>query len=945
MAVYKCKMCGGDLAITEGVSVVECEYCGTSQTVPTADSEKKMTLFGRANRLRMACEFDKAAGVYETIVAEFPTEAEAYWGLVLCKYGIEYVDDPATGKKVPTCHRSSFDSVMQDSDFEQACENADPIARRVYREEAKAIDLIQKGILEISGKEEPYDIFICYKETAEDGQRTVDSVIAQEVYDALTEKGYRVFFSRITLEDKLGTEYEPYIFAALNSAKVMLAFGTDYEHFNAVWVKNEWSRFLALIAAGQKKTLIPCYKGIDAYDMPQEFAHLQGQDMGKVGAIQDLLRGIEKILPRKQEPVKETAVVQQSSGGPTVDSLLKRGQMFLGDGDWTQADEYFDKVLDIDPECAEAYLGKFCAEHRYHDISVLASDAAFYTSTSNALIEKILEMAARGDIIKAIKYCREQTKADLAVAKSAVEKLIASNGRDVPALLSDGAQNETLDSTEGMERLPACAREDKRIQAAVAKYTIRPYLEQKEILSQFHAFDLQYSSVKRARQTELDRALQALETDRLFIRARKFAGPELAAQIDEVSTQVKAAFQKRLDEAVRDDQAAVEKIRQNYAQFLDHTEQKIAQKYEAAVQRRENDYQKACSEMESANTADAFKELHARFVSLDNYKDSAARAADCEQRNNEILAAEAERKAEEDRKAEAARKAAAEARAKRNKKIAIIAAPIAVVVIVCGIILSNMIKANQEEAARQEAYNAAVALVESGDYEDAVDAFEALGDYSDSAEQILNTKYAQALALRDEGSYDQAISILTDLGDFQDSAEQLQATQEVVRLQSQNETLYTEVIDLLERGLLPSEFNMALNKLREISPDYKDTTKINTSLSGAIEDIKALDGIYSYTRKWDGWTVTHSGTFSVSGDSWKYNAISKADNGRIEESNQQSGNMRWSFGWEAETESLTVRYDAEGYNIEDAVFSDAPPSLSMNDNGNLTLENSLWKRQ
>ena len=70
----------------------------------------------------------------------------------------------------------------------------------------------------------------------------MDSVIAQDVYDALTEKGYRVFFSRITLEDKLGTEYEPYIFAALNSAKVTLAFGTDYEYFSAVWVKNEWSR-------------------------------------------------------------------------------------------------------------------------------------------------------------------------------------------------------------------------------------------------------------------------------------------------------------------------------------------------------------------------------------------------------------------------------------------------------------------------------------------------------------------------------------------------------------------------------------------------------------------------------------------------------------------------------------------------------------------------------
>ena len=193
MAIIKCKMCGGDLNVTEGVIVAECEYCGTKQTVPNVDSEKKLTLFSRANRLRMAGEFDKAAGVYESIVAEFPEEAEAYWGLVLCKYGIEYVDDPTTGKKVPTCHRSSFNSIIKDSDFEQACENADTVARRVYRDEAKAIEDIRKGILEVSGKEPPYDIFICYKETDESGERTVDSVLAQDVYDALTEKGYRVF--------------------------------------------------------------------------------------------------------------------------------------------------------------------------------------------------------------------------------------------------------------------------------------------------------------------------------------------------------------------------------------------------------------------------------------------------------------------------------------------------------------------------------------------------------------------------------------------------------------------------------------------------------------------------------------------------------------------------------------------------------------------------------
>ena len=360
MAVMiKCKMCGGDLHITEGSTVCECEYCGTKQTVPTLDNEKKLTLFSRAGRLLRNCEFDKASGVFESIVAEFPEEAEAYWGLVLCKYGIEYVDDPATGKKIPTCHRSSFDSVLDDVNFEQACENTDAVARRVYRDEARQLEELRKSIIEVSGKEEPYDIFISYKETDENGNRTLDSVIAQDIYTELTEKGYRVFFSRISLEDKLGVEYEPYIFAALNSAKVMLVVGTDYENFDAVWVKNEWSRFLKLIAGGQKKVLIPVFKNMDPYDMPKEFSKLAAQDMGKVGAMQDLLRGVEKLVDKKLSTRQmDSQAINMVSNSPTVTSLLERAFMFLEDGDIAKVKEYVEKVLDIEPRNARAFLCK-----------------------------------------------------------------------------------------------------------------------------------------------------------------------------------------------------------------------------------------------------------------------------------------------------------------------------------------------------------------------------------------------------------------------------------------------------------------------------------------------------------------------------------------------------------------------------------------------------------
>ena len=379
MAIFKCKMCGGSLEIEQGTTVYECSYCGTKQTVPHADDDKKMLLFSRANRLRFDCEFDKASGVYESIVADFPEEAEAYWGLVLCKYGIEYVDDPATAKKVPTCHRSSFESVMEDPNFDLVMEYSDNVSRSIYREEAKKIEELRKGIIEVSSKEDPYDIFICYKETDFDGNRTLDSVLAQDIYDALTEKGYRVFFSRISLEEKLGVEYEPYIFAALNSAKIMLAFGTDYEYFNAVWVKNEWSRFLQLIAKGEKKTLIPCFKDIDAYDLPKEFAKLQSQDLGKVGATQDLLRGIDKII--KSDGKSSASQVQQGKNLTLLDEVF----LLIEDGNFKTADKYCDAVLKEDPKNAKAYLGKLMAQLKVTHFNAKSFAKKRYSKNENYL--------------------------------------------------------------------------------------------------------------------------------------------------------------------------------------------------------------------------------------------------------------------------------------------------------------------------------------------------------------------------------------------------------------------------------------------------------------------------------------------------------------------------------------------------------------------------------
>jgi len=364
-------MCGGELQINPGESVAVCEYCGTTQTLPKLDDDRRANLYDRANHFRRNNDFDKAAGIYEQILNEDKTDAEAYWSLVLCRYGIEYVEDPATHKRVPTVNRAQYTSIFDDEDYKAAIQYADAAQRVVYEAEAKVINEIQKGILEISQKEELFDVFICYKETDANGRRTPDSVLATDLYHQLTQEGFKVFFSRITLEDKLGTAYEPYIFAALNSAKVMVVLGTKPEYFNAVWVKNEWSRYLALIRGGAKKVLIPAYRDMDPYDLPEEFSHLQAQDMSKLGFMQDLIRGIKKLTEVDKPAAKETVVVQETAANTAP--LLKRAFIFLEDGDWSSADEYCEKVLDLDPECAQAYLGKLMAELRVRKVDELAN--------------------------------------------------------------------------------------------------------------------------------------------------------------------------------------------------------------------------------------------------------------------------------------------------------------------------------------------------------------------------------------------------------------------------------------------------------------------------------------------------------------------------------------------------------------------------------------------
>ena len=774
MAIFKCKMCGGTIEFNEGDSIGVCDSCGTKQTLPRLDSDRKTNLYDRANHFRRNNEFDKAMSIYENILNEDQSDAEAYWSIVLCRYGIEYVEDPATRKRVPTVNRAQFTSIFDDEDYKSALKNADAQQRSIYEDEAKTINEIQKGILEISAKEEPFDVFICYKETDANGRRTPDSVLATDLYHQLTNEGFKVFFSRITLEDKLGQEYEPYIFAALNSAKAMVVLGTKPEHFNAVWVKNEWSRYLALIKAGAKKTLIPAYRDMDPYDLPDEFSHLQAQDMSKLGFMQDLIRGIKKIVRTdepKQTTVRET-VVQQPAQTNTA-PLLRRAFMFLEDSNWQSADEYCEKVLDLDPENAEAYLGKLMAELKVRTRDALKSWPQPYNDRNNYK--------------KAFRFGNEKLKEELSGNIAFITERNENTRKDG---IYRNAVSEMWKQTEAGYRKAAA------LFASIPDYKdaskLHPVCEAnaEESIYQNAVKTMDAASTASAYKS----AAATFKTipgfkDALALADRCLEQAEICRK-----DAVYSSAQTKMKEAVREITEAA-----NSSLFMSGKRGIAIKMYETAI-----------------NT----------FRTIPGWKDADDQISICQRAIEEIKAKEEADRLERERKEEEAR-IAEEKAAKKRKKIAAIVIPIIVACIAFVIVLTTVIIPKQklnkamglldsgdyetayallEEIGNSDAiasskYERAVALIESGNYDTALLLLDGL-NYKDSAAQIekcitafIDEKYAAAVELYNAGKYEDAITAFTALDGYKDSAAQIEKCETAIK-----DGKYAAAVELFNAG-------------------------------------------------------------------------------------------------------------------------------------------------
>ncbi|MEG1509820.1 MAG: toll/interleukin-1 receptor domain-containing protein, partial [Clostridia bacterium] len=439
-----CPQCGAQRRV-EG-SYIVCDSCGSKNVNNILSSEEEVLLIPAKDRL-LAGDFDDATIKYSNIIDRFPKCYEAYWGSVLAKYGIQFVDDLREKKKVPTIHNTRIETIKEDSLYLNAIKYAPKETRENYEKYADMIETIRLEWIEKASKEKPYDVFICFKDSdLEHGiERTEDSVSASELYTFLSREGYNVFFSRESLRDKISEQYEPYIFNALNTAKAMIVYGSKAEYIESTWVKNEWRRYICKIRNGEKyaNSLIIAYEKMPISSLPREFQSLQCLDASKKTYYPDLLAHLKKVMENAKKPVSAiehreiktgqvgkkaasvvNAVKKIDLGGINVKQVsasentgLNTAMVFLDKGMFPNAITRLSAVLEINPTNAKAIW-----------FSMLAR---LECKNNDEFVAKSIKLESFRDVKDAIENAdKDEASVYIDVMCEAVKNLIAQNQID-----------------------------------------------------------------------------------------------------------------------------------------------------------------------------------------------------------------------------------------------------------------------------------------------------------------------------------------------------------------------------------------------------------------------------------------------------------------------------------------------------------------------------------
>lgn len=842
MAEYLCKCCGAALDVKGRSTVCKCAFCGALQTIPRLDFDEKAILWGRADKLRRAGEYDRAEELYDELLKLDDTDSEIYWCKVLCRYGIEYVEE--RGKHVPTINRFRYKPIINDNDYRAAVNIADGDRRRIYILQMTELEELRKAVLAVSQTERPYDIFICYKETDRDGRRTEDSVLAAGLYRSLAADGYRVFFARVALEDKIGREYEPYIFSAINSAKVMFVVGTTPDNFSAPWVKNEWSRYLTRISESGEGTLAVLYRDMRREDLPREFAHLQSFDLSAPDFTEELLRGVRKIFSENKVGEIEQSVPQTAESAA---SLLRRAEILLDEGEFSRADELCENALNLEPENARIYYVKLLCGFRLktaEQLNELSGDLEGYSSYRMIMRfgddELKAEMSEHRKIAAYSYYVKTSELAQTLLDYQDAEKGLRSlDGYKDSAQLADKLRDKISELRENNAKLAQQRTERAEAERKAAEEE-RSRLEKRRkrvkkawIIAGAAAVVVTVSGgVWRSVWLSQRYKSAVVMRDRGDFDGAEQAFAALGGYSDSRERALEARCLKAEELAENGDYEGAKTLLMTLGGYSNSKELLNKVKYESA-----------CKMLENGEFDLAYEQFH----EILGYSDSSEKANDALYQKAEKLLADGK---DADAETEFLRiyeysDSADRIRGIRIERAAKLAdagdAEQAVAVL-------KTLDGEDAEMLEDTKYLCAEILEKEKNYDEAIPIFESLAGYKDSAERAKKARYNRALGCIESGDIDRAESDFRILGGYADSADYL-ANMDMIRF------THCRVGDEITFG----KFKLSLMEMGytgELDIDWKvigrDGTRV-LAVSKKILDVREFGGdnwSESALRRW-----------------------------------------------------------------------------------------------
>ncbi len=163
-----------------------------------------------------------------------------------------------------------------------------------------------------------YDIFISFKNLGEDGQRTEDSFIAEQLYESFKSQGFKVFYSNRVLNELGAAAYKNAIEEALEQSQVLVSIATKTDYLTSKWVSYERESFHNDILSGRKNNacIVPFIKNITGLEVPRCLRDFQTFQIGisSNGEVVDFVKKFLRKEDRKESFGYQKEEISLSTG-------------------------------------------------------------------------------------------------------------------------------------------------------------------------------------------------------------------------------------------------------------------------------------------------------------------------------------------------------------------------------------------------------------------------------------------------------------------------------------------------------------------------------------------------------------------------------------------------------------------------------------------------------